>query len=120
MDKLQVGFLITTADIVYFSELAFLNGGIKSPAVVRYKDPVSDIEAITIDAKGPVGAGAPDLGATKVGRAKSEGILFFSFGDASITQAAANGRITRVHQVDSESLNLLGLYARYETIVYGE
>jgi hypothetical protein len=49
VDKLQVGLLIAAADIIYFSELAFLDDSVKSPTVVAYKDPVPDVKAIPID-----------------------------------------------------------------------
>ena len=65
-----------------------------------------------------VGQGA-GLG-SKVGRAKAEGILLFSFGDASIATAMKQGGITRVQCVDNETLNVLGIYARYETVAYGD
>jgi hypothetical protein len=41
-------------------------------------------------------------------------------GDASISAAAQNGGITRIHHVDHETMNILGIYAKYTTIVYGE
>jgi hypothetical protein len=31
-----------------------------------------------------------------------------------------NGGITRIHHVDHETSNILGVYAKYTTIVYGE
>jgi hypothetical protein len=74
---------------------------------------------LTLNARGPVSAGSA-AGQSKVGRATSVGILFYATGDASISAAMANGGITRIHHVDHETLNLLGFYARYTTIVYGE
>ena len=74
---------------------------------------------ITIDMKGPVSAGSAATGA-KVGRAEAWGILVYATGDASISAAAANGGITRIHHVDHETLNILGIYAKYTTIVHGE
>lgn len=76
--------------------------------------------AITIDQKGPVAVGAGAGMGSKVGRAKAEGILLVSYGDASITTAAKAGNITRIQHVDNETLNVLGIYARYETVVYGD
>lgn len=77
---------------------------------------------VTFDLKGPKAMGDPDATYTKEGRARAEGILIFGTGDASIAAAiaASNPPITRIHHVDCESLNILGLYSRYETIVYGE
>ena len=75
--------------------------------------------AVTLDMKGPVSAG-PAMTSPKVGRAEAWGILVYATGDASISAAAANGGITRIHHVDHETMNILGVYARYTTIVYGE
>ena len=74
---------------------------------------------ITINMKGPVSAGPAATG-PKVGRAEAWGILVYATGDASISAAAANGGITRIHHVDHETLNILGIYAKYTTVVYGE
>jgi hypothetical protein len=74
---------------------------------------------ITLDQKGPVSYG-PATGSSKIGRAEAWGILVYATGDASISAAMKNGGITRVHHVDNETTNLLGIYAKYVTIVYGE
>jgi hypothetical protein len=74
---------------------------------------------IVIDMKGPVSAGTA-AGQSKVGRAEAYGILVFATGDASISAAMKNGGITRIHHVDHDSMSILGLYAKYITIVYGE
>ena len=74
---------------------------------------------ITLDMKGPVAAGTAAT-SPKVGRAEAWGILVFATGDASISAAASRGGITRIHHVDQETLNILGVYAKYTTIVYGE
>lgn len=76
--------------------------------------------AITMDLKGPVGGVDNGADATKVGKAKAEGIIFVGMGDASIATAAKNGGITDIHHVDSETTNILGIYSRYVTVVYGE
>jgi hypothetical protein len=75
--------------------------------------------AVTINMKGPVSAG-PAMTSPKVGRAEAWGILVFATGDASIEAAANNGGIKRIHHVDQETFNILGIYARYTTIVHGE
>jgi TRL-like protein family len=74
---------------------------------------------VTINMKGPVSAG-PAMTSPKVGKAEAWGILVFATGDASISAAAASGGISRIHHVDHETLNILGIYAKYTTIVYGE
>jgi hypothetical protein len=75
--------------------------------------------AVTLDMKGPVAVGSA-AGSSKIGRSEAWGILDFATGDASISTAMKNGGITRVHHVDHETLSVLGVYARYTTIVYGE
>lgn len=75
--------------------------------------------AITLDMKGPVAMGSA-ANSSKIGRAEAWGIIVFATGDASISTAMRNGGITRVHHVDHETLNILGIYAKYTTIVYGE
>lgn len=74
---------------------------------------------ITINMKGPVSAG-PAPTSPKIGRAEAWGILVFSTGDASISAAMQNGGITRIHHVDHETQNFLGIWAKYTTIVHGE
>src|SRR5262245_18304419 len=68
---------------------------------------------------GPVSAG-PAATCPKVGRSRAWGIPLFAMGDASISAAARNGGITTIHHVDHETLNILGIYARYVTVVHGE
>jgi hypothetical protein len=74
---------------------------------------------ITINEQGPVSAG-PAAGSSKIGRATATGIVLVAWGDASISAAMRNGGITRIHHVDHETMNIMGLYAKYTTIVYGE
>jgi hypothetical protein len=74
---------------------------------------------LAVNMSGPVAAG-PAAASPRVGRAEAWGILFFATGDASISAAMRNGGITRVHHVDYETLNVLGWFARFTTIVYGE
>lgn len=59
--------------------------------------------------------------AEKMGEATSEDILgWICTGDASVKAAAAAGKITTVHHVDYHFWNVLGIYAKFTTIVYGE
>jgi hypothetical protein len=74
---------------------------------------------LTFDLRGPVAMGNA-AGQSKRGRAEAVGILIFASGDASISAAMKAGGITRVHHVDHETTNILGVYAKYVTIVYGE
>ena len=43
----------------------------------------------------------------------------FSSGDGSVRTAAANGGISEVKHIDYEYKNVLGIYQRYTTVVYG-
>ena len=69
------------------------------------------------DAAVAVGSGS---GADKVGTAESTAIICFATGDSSISKAMANGGITKIHHVDCKVFSVLGLYAKYTTVVYGE
>ena len=42
------------------------------------------------------------------------------FGDCSINSAMKDGGITKIHHVDSSSMNVLYFFFKYDTIVYGE
>ena len=70
--------------------------------------------------RSPVAVGDTSVSAMKMGRATQTGILLVAMGDSSITTAAANAGITKIHHVDSEVLNVLGIFATQTTIVYGE
>ena len=71
------------------------------------------------DLKGPVAVGDASTG-SKEGSAKATSIIGIATGDASIAAAMANGGITKIHHVDTHVKNILGIYAVYETVVYGE
>jgi len=70
--------------------------------------------------KGAVSGVDNTVGQGKVGKAEAEGIIIVGTGDASIKTAMENGGITKIHHVDHESFSVLGVYAKYTTIVYGE
>jgi hypothetical protein len=55
------------------------------------------------------------------GEAESAAYFFYLFakGDASIMTAARDGGISRIDHVECEVFNVLGLYTRYRTIVFG-
>ena len=60
-------------------------------------------------------------GMSKKGTATATSILgWVATGDASITAAMKNGGITKVHHVDFESTSIIGVYATYTVVVYGE
>jgi len=77
------------------------------------------VGGIYTQVQGPVAVGDAS-GATKVGTSKSTAIICFATGDASIQAACQAGGITKIHHVDHKSMSVLGVYATYETIVYGE
>jgi len=60
-----------------------------------------------------------DLGA-KRGEACATSILgWVATGDASVTAAAKAGGITKISHVDSTASDILGVYAEYCTVAYG-
>ena len=70
--------------------------------------------------KGPITATSNNLG-SKVGRAEATSILgWIATGDASIQAAAKSAGIKKISHVDYEGSNILGIYAKHTTIVYGE
>jgi len=81
----------------------------------------SDVQAPAIATSNPT--------SSKVGKAECESILglvalgilgLVALGDASIEAAMKDGGITKVHHVDYETFSVLGVYARFTLIVYGE
>lgn len=57
----------------------------------------------------------------KVGQSSASNILgIVATGDASINTAAKNGGIKKISHVDSKKTSILGLFATYTTIVYGD
>ncbi len=59
-------------------------------------------------------------GFEKMGTSTSTAIICFATGDSSISAAMQNGGITKIHHVDSKVMYVLGVYAKYTTVVYGE
>jgi TRL (tRNA-associated locus)-like protein len=105
MRRIGNHLVLTLLCVALFSGCALSHGPVVAP--------------ITLDMKGPVSAG-PAATSPKIGRSEAWGILVFSTGDASISAAMANGGITKIHHVDQETQNILGIWAKYTTIVYGE
>lgn len=57
----------------------------------------------------------------KVGTSESMDVLsLVAIGDSSIETAAKNGGITKIHHVDWECFNILGIFGQYKAIVYGD
>ena len=82
--------------------------------------PLGNIVAPLQQTKSALAMGDSSVPQTKVGEAKAEGIILVAFGDSSISTAMRNGGITRVHHVDSEEINVLGIYSRTTVKVYGD
>ena len=59
--------------------------------------------------------------ASKQGKSTCYSIFaLVAFGDCSIKSAMKNGGITKIHHVDSSSMNVLYFLFKYDTIVCGE
>lgn len=72
------------------------------------------------DVKAPLIA-TGENSATKVGSAEATSILgLVATGDASIDAAAKSAGITKIHHVDEHSTSILGIFATYKVMVYGE
>jgi len=72
------------------------------------------------DVKGPL-AVTSNIEYIKIGEASCESILgLVARGDASISAAMKDGKITKIHHVDYHSENILGIYAKFTVTVYGE
>jgi hypothetical protein len=57
----------------------------------------------------------------KVGTAECQSILaLVATGDASVQTAMNNAGITKIHHVDWEVENILGIIGKYKVTVYGE
>ena len=75
---------------------------------------------IFADVKGPITA-TENSGGSKEGQAMAQSILgAVSMGDASIDTAAKNGGITKIRSVDHHSWGILGIWAKFTTIVKGD
>ncbi len=58
---------------------------------------------------------------TKTGQACSTSVLgLVTTGDSSVPTAAKNGGITKVVSVDNDFMQVLGVYAKFCTVVTGE
>jgi len=58
---------------------------------------------------------------SKWGTAYSESFLgLIAIGDSSIQSAAENGGLSRIAYADYKFYNILGLYSKFTTVVYGQ
>ena len=70
--------------------------------------------------KSPI-AETSKIAGSKTGEATADTLLgLIANGDASIQKAAINGGITKIMTVKYKSYNILGVFARFTTIVTGE
>jgi hypothetical protein len=97
---------------------AALCGTVLLTGCASVKSPVSGFVYTDIQA----GEGATsNVGASKVGQSEATSILgWVATGDASIDAAAKSAGITKIHHVDYKAKSILGFYAKYTTVVYGE
>lgn len=77
------------------------------------------------DTKSPLGDGSyrgPSANSpAKKGEASFTSVLgILATGDASLEEAMQQGGITKVHHIDQQVTNILGVIATYKIIVYGE
>lgn len=80
--------------------------------------PVVGLAYTDVKWSGPVTSNAV---ATKTGTAEATTIMsLFATGDASVDAAAKNGGITKIHHVDYHTTNVMGVYGKIITTVYGE
>ena len=69
----------------------------------------------------PLNATSNDGKASKVGTSECKSVLtLVAWGDCSIETAKKNGGITKVHHIDFDVNNILGIYGKYTVTVYGE
>ena len=79
------------------------------------------VGSLYTELKLPIDAEGGMSSASKVGTAECTSILgLVATGDASIQAAMENGNITKIHHVDWEVKNLLGIIGEYKLTVYGE
>lgn len=72
------------------------------------------------DAKVPFAA-TPETDGHKIGKATCTSVLgLVAMGDCSIEAAKKAGGITTVSHVDNETFNVLGVYAKFTTVVKGK
>ncbi len=84
----------------------------------RAMSPVSGVWYTAV--KAPL-AVSPQQGSSKMGTSTCSSILgLIAMGDASIEAAAKAGGISKIHHVDYQASSILGLYATFTTVVYGE
>lgn len=83
--------------------------------------PSNAMSALTLNVKSPDTRFIDNsVKPAKVGKATASGVICFVEGDASLKAAMENGGITKIHHVDYEVKNILGIVGQTTTVVYGE
>lgn len=81
---------------------------------------VPPVGVLYTDMDAPIGTMQRDA-SSKRGESSVTAILgMFSTGDGSVAAAAAAGGITRVKGIDYHFTNVIGVYQKYTTVVYGD
>jgi hypothetical protein len=113
MKKFSLSVLLASAVMMLMSGCAMLmpgtNGG-------TFAGVYTQVDAATVNGA-PVGQ---TTSTSKVGTAESTAIICVAMGDSSVQKAMQNGGITKINHVDCKVTNVLGLYVKYTTVVYGE
>ena len=82
------------------------------------KSPVTGF--VYTETKAPVIVTENPVGSKK-GKSSAVSILgWVALGDASVQKAAKEAGITKISHVDEKSKSVLGVFAKYTVIVYGE
>ena len=103
--------LITAALLLGANSCAFIPTIAGGSAYALVKQPAVQL-AVSTDA---------DAKWDKKGEAKCLNILgIVVTGDCSVDKAIRDGSISKVHHIDFEIVNILGLYSSITTIVHGE
>ena len=106
MDKILVVMIVTA--------LTFLGGCIAAPVV-------PPIGIIYTQMGAPLKLTGPHQSSSKRGESSVTAILgMVSTGDGSIAAAARAGGISSVNHVDYKFRNVIGIYQKYTTVVYGD
>lgn len=82
--------------------------------------PCAAVSPLTLDVGTPAPFVDNSVKPERRGEASATGIILFTKGDCSISEAMKNGRITKIHHIDYKTSNILGIAGTQTTIVYGE
>jgi hypothetical protein len=103
------------AGVLSLATICCVNGCLQAPVVPPTALLYTNIKApLDIDAQNtPIGS--------RRGESSSRNILgLAAFGDASLRAAAEDGGLQLIQTADYSYFNILGVYQKYTTVVYGE